>query len=210
MTKNKTPNLSEFGEAALALDREFLQMERLARELERLENPNDKGLERSQTLLAEVEVSRERMAANMQVMVQALELLRQRNESAEKIIAERAAVVQERQIAGEKLLERYRLLAEMVRQITAAIIPFQRLKGDNISPDDRAALASHIPQINEQLAVLVEESNKLMKDARDACMKALERNTDSLRQSLEAVRRRLTVVAERDRPRPEEGIQESL
>ena len=69
MTKNKHSNVSEFGDAALALDREFLEMQRLARELDRLSNPSDKGMERAQTLLAEVEVCRGRLAVHMQTMV---------------------------------------------------------------------------------------------------------------------------------------------
>lgn len=211
MTKQKTTVLSEFGEAALALDKEFLQMERLARELERLSNPSDKGLERAETLLAEVDVCRQKMAANMQTMAKALDFVRQRAESAETLIAERAAMVQERRLEAESQLQRYRLLAEMVGQITAAIMPFQRLKGGNLSDDDRDALNSHLPQINEQLGLLVEESNKLMNDARKAQLKVLERNTDSLRQSLQVIRLRLSSLADvanpsgRERSSPQDG-----
>jgi hypothetical protein len=193
-------DISEFGEAALALDKEFLEMERLSRELERLENPSEKGLDRCETLLAEVDNCRVRLATQMQTMAQTLEEARLRNEAAERIIAERATMVHERQIEGGKLLERFRALAEMVRQISAAVAPFQHLRADRISDEDKASLASHLPQINEQLDRLVEQAEKLMNDSREANFQAMERNSDSLRQSLQSVRKRLSLLSDFESP----------
>lgn len=196
MTKNNAKEISDFGQAALALDREFLQIERFARELERLSKPSDKGMERAQTLLAEVEASRERLASQMQIFVKALELARQRNEAAQMIIAERAAMVHERQREGEKLLERFRSLAAMVGQITAANAQFQNVKTSELSPENREALLSHLPQLGEQLGVLIDEATQLMHDSRLAHAKVLEKNADSLRQRLQSLRQRLSPSAQ--------------
>ena len=105
-------------------------------------------------------------------------------------------MVQERQKEAELLVERFKSLAGMVRQVTEANLQFQHLKGNALSSEDRAALNSHLPQINEQLGVLVEEANKLMHDSRKAHIKTLERNSDSLRQSLQSLRQRLSLLTD--------------
>lgn len=195
MTKNKATETSEFAQAALALDKEFLQIERLARELERLSKPSDKGMERAQTLLVEVDASRQRLASQMKVFVHALEAARQRNEAAQSLIAERAAMVEERQREGERLLERFRNLAGMVGQITAASAQVQNINMSELSSDKHAALLSHLPQLGEQLGVLIDEATRLMHDSRLAHSKVLEKNADSLRQRLQSLRQRLSSSA---------------
>ncbi len=128
----------------------------------------------------------------MKVFVSALEAARQRNEAAQSIIAERAAMVQERQQEGERLLERFRNLAAMVGQITAAHAQFQNIDANELSSDKRDALLSHLPQLGEQLGVLIEEATQLMHDSRNAHSKVLEKNADSLRQRLQSLRQRLS------------------
>ncbi len=43
-----------------------------------------------------------------------------------------------------------------------------------------------MPEINSQMSIVVDEAKRLMDDARAANMKILERNCDSLRQTVQA------------------------
>jgi outer membrane PBP1 activator LpoA protein len=199
MTTKQKP-LSPFGQAATQLDAAFVDFERLARELEQLEIASDKGFDRARGLLSEVDGCRQLLESSMQAMAAELDAARGRSEKAAQAILGRALEVQDRQRDTEALLQRFQQLGGMVKQITESVRELNVQPPGQLSPEEQAQLDERLPQFNEQMGTLVDAARKLMDDARAANMKALERNADSLRQSLQAARHRLNILVERGRP----------
>jgi len=195
MTNQLRMTLSPFGEAAVALDGEFLALEKVARELERLTIDSDKGLDRGKMLLQEADAFRERLTSRMQALASTLEEARSRNEQAAVTIAEKAGALKVRQQTSDLMLERYRALGELVKKAGEAIAQIRQTGTAELPPEQKALLMSKIPAFNDQLGILVEQARALMTDAHAANMKNLERNVDSLRQSIQAARHRLTVFS---------------
>jgi hypothetical protein len=79
-------------------------------------------------------------------------------------------------------LEAFRNLGEKVRDLNTAI---GRLR------DDREQLLSSIPAFEAQLSSLIEEADTLRQSAHSSRMRSLEKNAESLAQTLQAVRKKL-------------------
>ena len=80
---------------------------------------------------------------------------------------------------------------QVVRRLNAAISQFRPPQGQGVTNEDREKLRSNIPAFEAQLALLIEELQDLRDSARDSRMKTLEKNAESLAQSLQAARKKL-------------------
>lgn len=177
--------MSEFARAALALDVRFEEFCRLSAELERVSIDSDSGLERARILLKDLNECREGFTPASQDMARALEGARQRTAEAAQKVETREQAVQDRVSHVDQMLSRYRLLGDTVRRVTTAVAELKQSPEGGLSPDERSMLASKMPEINAQMNIVVDEAKRLMDDARDANMKILERNCDSLRQTVQ-------------------------
>jgi chromosome segregation ATPase len=193
MTTTTTPgkSLSSFARAALALDAEFSKFARLSEELERLQVGSDRGLDRAQALLAELAECRERFGPASEELARSLEEARQRTAHAAEQVAGRESAVRDRQAHVEQLVGRYKTLGEMVARVQELAGALRKSGSAGLDQ----AVTSKLPELDAQLALLVEEARKLMQEAHAANMKALERNADSLRQSLQTVRNKFGMMA---------------
>ena len=114
-----------------------------------------------------------------------------RAESVAEAVSRQAELFKIRRNEEKEKLEQFRVLGEKVRELTAAISSFRPADGKHLSGEDRAKLRSNVPGLEAQLVSLIEELQNLRKSARDSRMKALEKNAESLAQTLEAVRKKL-------------------
>ncbi|MGE0173932.1 MAG: hypothetical protein AB7T49_14140 [Oligoflexales bacterium] len=190
---NKSPTV--FAQAALTLDEDFQEFDRLAKEIERQNIESDTGFERAAKLLIKLDSCGKRISSGMQTMSSALEEVRARTEQAANVANTRAVAVQERQQLSEQMMERLQHLGDTVRKITTAVGEL-RQSSDMISDEDRAVLAERLPEFNAQLGMLVDEVQKLKVDATAAHMRTLERNADSLKQSLQRAKHKLSQLTE--------------
>lgn len=197
MTSINTSNISEFGNAALALDQDFSEFERLANKIASLSVDSDSGFEQAQKMLVKIDEVGKRIGSNMQHLSEKLEEARKNTEAAAQAVSTRAMAVQQRQKETELMLERLRNLSDTVREVTAKLTQVREDAEPASLSDRKAQLANRLPEFDSELAVIVEDINKLMLDARTLRMKTLERNADSLRQSLQAARHRFTQFVER-------------
>jgi hypothetical protein len=197
MTTKQNKSQSPFAQAALDLDRDFTQFERLAREIERLSVNSDRGLERAGIMMGEIDAVRKRLETGMVALAKTLDDARERTEKAALTVSNRAQEIRERQLEAENMLTRYKTLGEMVKQITTALTQLRKPGAGEMTPEDQATLAKRLPEFNAQMDVVVNEARKLMDDAHQANMKTLERNADSLRQSLQAARNRFNIFVEK-------------
>jgi hypothetical protein len=182
---------SDFAQAALALDADFEQLERLSGELDRLAIDSDSGLERAKALLLRFGECGQRIGDEMQALARSLEEARTRAEASANRVAERAAAIQKRQIEADRLLQRFQALSEMVRKVTEAAGALQQSLKKDASDEERRALIRNLPELDSKLGVLIDEAFKIRQDAQEANLKTLHRNADSLGQTLQSVRRKL-------------------
>lgn len=192
MNATNPKNLSPFAQAALALDDDFAQLERLSGEIDRLAIDTDNGLDRAKLLLVRFGECGERVGQNIQALATALSESQKRAEKAAQSVSARAALVQERQQEANRLLERFQGLGEMVRKVTEAVVQLQNPAKGALSPEEKALLVKHLPELNEKLGVLADEAFKIKDEARESKMKALEKDADALGQSMQAMRRKLS------------------
>lgn len=197
MASINTNNISEFGNAALALDQDFGEFERLAHKIESLSIDSDSGFDQAQKLLVKIDECGKRIGTNMQLLSQKLEDARKATEEAAQAVSTRALAVQQRQKETQFMLERLRNLGETVKDITSKLTQVRQDTEPASEAERKTQLANRLPEFDGELALVVEDINKLMLDARTLRMKTLERNADSLRQSLQAARHRFTQFVER-------------
>jgi hypothetical protein len=195
MSSNPIKNLSSFGQAALALDNEFSELERLGAQIDKLVITSDSGLERSRQLLAKFGECGQRIAEGVQTLAKTLEDARARAEKAAMLVTARAGKVEERHHESERMFERFRVLGESVRKVTGAVASLKKPKGEKLSEDEKTQLPKQLGQFDGQLADLIEQAQALKDDARTANMKSLERNADALGQSLQSARRKLKSIS---------------
>ncbi len=196
-TTKHSPPTSAFGQAALVLDQELTQFEKLTRELESLSIESDKGLNRALTLIAETHACRLRMQASMQAFSQTLQEVQKNNTIAEEVLAAKTGKVQERQQIAEQMMKKFQLLGETVKQVEATAAHLKKAVGDKEeSAESKQELLNGLPELDTQLAVLVDETCKLVEEAHSANMQTLERNADALRKSLSAARNRLQLAGQ--------------
>ncbi len=106
-------------------------------------------------------------------------------------VSRQAEIFQNRRSEQNEKMEQFRLLGERVREINAAISVFRRPAGQALTPEERSTLESSIPNLENQLAQLITELQELRQSARGSKMRTLERNAESLTQSLQAVQVKL-------------------
>lgn len=197
MSTTSSPNLSEFGQAAVSLDQELIQFETLTQELQRLSIASDKGLERGLAVVAEITQCRSRIEVGMKQLSSTLGQTQARHENAEKTVAQLSEVLEKRRQATESLFARFGALGEMVSQINTKVSELRQQNGEALSDSDKAEMLSHLPALDKQMDVLVSEAQKLLDEARQENMAFLERNVDALKKSLSSARNRIHLFIER-------------
>ena len=192
MSSINIKNLSSFGQSALKLDQDFTELERLSSQIERLSIDSDSGLDRAQEALLKFGECGQRIGTGIQGLATELNELRVRAEKAAQVVSDRAVLVQQRRTEIDRMLERFRMLGDLVRQTSATVAKFKKLSGEGVTDAEKALIAKQLAEFDSQLEPLISEIHKLKEDARNAKMKTLERNAESLWQSLDAARRKLS------------------
>src|SRR4051794_29616402 len=121
MSVTTIQNLSSFGQAALALDNDFSELDRLGGQIERLEFESDAGFEKMQQLLTRFSECGQRIGEGVQTLARSLEEARGRAEKAATFVSERANQVHERHLEREQMFDRFRVLGESVRSVSSAV-----------------------------------------------------------------------------------------
>ncbi|MGE0615088.1 MAG: hypothetical protein AB7P04_05580 [Bacteriovoracia bacterium] len=184
MSQTKSSELSPFLQAAVDLDEQFSQLDRLSGHIDRHSLDGEGGLERARELLSKFSAVAQGIATGVQNLAQRLEEARMQAERASQIVANRAASVQARQEVAEQMLARFQNLGDQAREVSDAV---GKLQGPEA--------VSHLPELDARLGGLVEEAQKLQQDAQASHLKAYARNAESLGQTLQTMRGRLADAA---------------
>jgi len=186
-----TEKKSPFAESALNLDNAFTELEQLSGQIERLELESDSGLERAKQLLGKFAECGQRIGEGVQVLAKSLEESRARAEAAANVVSARALDIQKRQDENDQMLARFGTLGESVRKISETIVQFKKPAGEKLSDEERELLTKQLPELDSQLSGLIDEAQGLRVDAHQLKLKSIERNADSLSQTLLSARRKL-------------------
>lgn len=191
MASDKT---SKFVQAALVLEENFLEFERLAHKIQTLSIASDSGFEHARKLLSKLDECGQRIAPSMLALTSCLEDIRRRTEEAARLVSVQSEAVEHRKLEMEKITEKLRALGDMAKQISEAIDKLQQQTAQVEGDPQNQMLAQHLPEFAGQFETLIAEVQKIKVEAQEANLKLFERNADSLRQSLQSAKHRLGLL----------------
>ena len=188
---NKNERDSPLVASVLALQGHLSELERLGGKINSTDMTGDIDVEHIQKLLNRFAECGQGISEEVQNFSMNLQDAQARAEGVAQEVSRQAEVFKIRRDEQNEKLERFRLLGERVGEVNAAISRFRRPPGQGFTEEDRSALAFSIPEIEGKLAALIAELRDLRQAARTSRMRQLEKNAESLAQSLQAVQGRL-------------------
>jgi predicted RNase H-like nuclease (RuvC/YqgF family) len=168
--------------SVLALDRYLSELERVGTKIISTDMTSDVDLEYIQKLMAHFAECGQGISNEVTNLSTHLREAQTRAEGVAQGVSKQAELFKVRRNEQEEKTEEFRLLGEKVRNLTAVISEFG---------NDRAKLIANLPAVESQLDNLIEELQKLRNSARDSRIKSLQKNAESLVQSLQAARKKL-------------------
>ncbi|HYR88063.1 MAG TPA: hypothetical protein VE422_28550 [Terriglobia bacterium] len=175
----------------LALDNYLTELERVGTKINSTDMTSDFDVEYIQRLMTRFAECGQGVSEEVSNLSTQLQEARARAEAMGQGVSAQAGLLNNRRNEQNEQLEKFRILGEKVRGLNAALSQFRRPHGHGLTDENRARLTSNIPAFEGQLALLIEELQDLRKSARNSRMKALEKNAESLEQTLQAVRTKL-------------------
>ncbi|MBS1984741.1 MAG: hypothetical protein JST16_11265 [Bdellovibrionales bacterium] len=189
---NSSKNISPLSQSALDLDADFSELEALSGQLERLSLDSNRAFAKAQQLLAKFNACSLRIGSGVQSLAQALESARANAERAAELVATRAALVRQRQEEHETLITQFGAITEQVRKVSSLIAQIRKPGGIQFSAEERAALPKQLAPLDDLMEKLINEARRIKLAAREANLFSLQRDAESLEQSMASARRRLS------------------
>jgi hypothetical protein len=171
---NKTKRDSPLVTAVLALQNHLTELERVGAKINSADLTSEIDVEYIQKLLTRFAECGQGISEEVNNLSMHLREATARAEGVAQGVSRQAEAFAARRKDQDEKLEQFRLLGERVGEINAAISFFRRPPGQGLTDEDRAALASNVPEIQGQLAVLIGELQDLRNSARTSGMKKLE------------------------------------
>ena len=187
---NKVKQDSPLVKSVVALDNYLTELERVGTKINTTDMTSDFDIEYVQKLMARFTECGQGISEEVTNFSTQLREAQARAEGVAQGVSKQAELLKIRRNKQDEKLEEFRILGEKVRDLNTVIGRFR---------DDRAKLRSNIPAVETQLGGLIEELQKLKTSARDSRMKALEKNAESLVQSLQAARKKLSDMSAYER-----------
>jgi chromosome segregation ATPase len=189
---NKSKQQSPLVHSVLALDQHLSELDRVGTKITSTDMTGDFDTDYIEKLMARFAECGQGVAEEVANLSTHLREAQIRAQAVAQQVTSQAELLNKRRAEVSAKLEEFRLLGEKVRDLNTAISPFRRQQGEALTAEDRAKLASNIPGFEAQLSAVIEELQSFRKSARDARMRALEKNAESLVQTLESARKKLS------------------
>jgi uncharacterized coiled-coil DUF342 family protein len=188
---NKVKRDSPLVKSVLALDGYLIELERVGTKINSTDMAADFDVEYIQKLMTRFAECGQGIANEVTNLSRQLQEAQARAEIVAQGVSRQAELFNIRRTQQDEKLEQFRILGEKVRDLNTTIRGLRPAHGDVMTAERREELKSNVSGFESQLAFLIEELQNLRKSARDSHMKALEKNAESLGQTLQAVRKRL-------------------
>jgi chromosome segregation ATPase len=187
----KEKNESPFVKTVLALDSQFSELQRISAYIDKLDMSSDSDLDKAQVLIQRFTECGDEVSKEIIELSKHLTDSRERAEKAAEVVSVRAEEMRARKEEIQKKVNEFQTLGKKVHALTSALNEIQRPAADFNSDEDKAQLHSRLSEFEVQLQPIIEETKRLKEDAHHTKMRTLERQADSLSQSLAAVRQKL-------------------
>jgi hypothetical protein len=182
--------------SVLALQEHLSELERVGGKINSEDLSGDFDVEYIQKLLARFAECGQRIADEMTNFSAQLQEAQTRAETITAGVSRQAVLFKQGADDRNEKLEKFRLLGERVRELNTAIAQFRPPQGDVRTDEDRMAMNSNIATLDSQLAGVIEELRELRNSMRGSRMKTLEKEAESLAQSLQALQVKLRNVTQ--------------
>jgi chromosome segregation ATPase len=182
---NKAKRESPLVKSVLALDNYLTELERVGMKINSTDMTSDFDIEFVHKLLTRFAECGQGISEEVANLSAHLHEAQARAEAVAQGVSKQAEKFQARKKEQDEKLEEFRLLGEKVRNLSAAI-------GELRGTKDREKLTSNLPVFETQLTGLIEDLQKLRQSARESRMRGLEKNAESLVQTLQTVRKKLS------------------
>jgi chromosome segregation ATPase len=191
---NKTKQDSPLVKSVLALDNYLSELERVGTKISSTDMRADFDIEFIQKLMTRFAECGQGVSEEVTNLSTHLREAQARAEAVAEVVSRQAELFTLRRNEQNEKLEQFRVLGDKVRDLSTAISQFRRPRGNSLTQEDREKLRSSIPGFEAQVAALIDELQNLRESARNSRMKGLQKNAESLVQTLEVVRKRLREV----------------
>lgn len=193
---NKTNRNSPLVTSVLALDNYLSELERIGGKINAADLQEDFDVDHIQKLMsrfAECGKGISEEVANLSAHLQQAQI---RAEGIARGVSQQAEILNTRRLEQNDKVEEFRRLGERVRDLNAVIAKFRAPNRDRLNDTERAQLKAELPAFEAQLNAVIEELQNLRSSAREAHMKGLEKNAESLVQTLRAAQQKLHSLSE--------------
>jgi hypothetical protein len=177
--------------SVLALDTFLSELERIGRKITSADLSGDFDVEYVQKLMSRFAECGEAISEEVPKLSQHLQEAQTRAQAVARGVSQQADLFNVRRNEYNRKLEEFRLLGDRVRELNAAIVRFRPANRDPLTDEHRAKLRADLAGFDVQLTGLIDELQDLRNSARDSRMKSLEKNAESLAQTLQAARKKL-------------------
>ena len=175
---DKTKRDSPLVQSVLALDHQLTELERIGGKINSTDMTADVDVDFVQKLMTRFAECGRSISEEVSNLSTHLQQAQSRAEAVAQVVSKQAELFKARRDEQMEKLEQFRALGEKVRELTETTGGLRN--------------RSDIPAFDAQLAVFIEKLEKLRESARSSRMKALEKNTQSLVQRLQSVRKKLS------------------
>ena len=184
-------DLTPFGRVAVKLSQELADLALAGEQIAGVNLHSDRGLDDGIKILNRVALSGESVAATMQEFAASLQEARDRADAAIKLVSERAQVIQQRRQQQDQLQEKLNQLKAAVKEAGASLACFAQPASGAPSEEDKRRIAVELERIQAPMTRFIEAAQTIKAEAARSNFTRLERQADSIIDSLNASRRKI-------------------
>jgi chromosome segregation ATPase len=181
-------NFGPLTKAALTLEEDFQEIDRLNVALAKFRDGTETNLERAQKLLSNFGQVGQRVGERIQDLSKVLNESRLRAEAATQGISESASFLRTKLEQSASISDRFRHLVKRMQEMSSSLAELGRNAG---TAEEKKAIAAHLPELEQQIASLADETLKVKDEARVAKLKDLEREAESMAHNLQATQKKI-------------------
>ncbi len=172
--------------SVLALDEYFSELVHLSSRIAEMGLETDSEIEQIQRLLGHFYRCSQDVSDQVVALSTALNESRACAEAATKVVSARAEELEAIQSERQKKMEEFRVLTEKVQSLNASL---RELRDPDGNPEK---VSQKLSEIGMEIHPLIDSAQTIRIEARKSKMKLLEKNAESLGQSLVSISQKLT------------------
>jgi len=194
MPSVRLEDLTPFGRAAVKLDNELAELARAGGQIEGVDLESDNGLDEGLKILTRVAAYGQSVAETMQEFAKSLQEARDKAEAATKLVSERAQLIQQRRQRQGQLQEKLTQVKEDITAAGASLAGLGKPAKGALSDDDKRRVAAELERLRAPMNGFIEAAQAIKTEAARSNFRRVERQADSVIDSLQASLRKLAQV----------------